>query len=573
MRVSGTTNAWGMGHLSAADTTVSDLLMRLLAERGVDYLFANAGTDFAPIIESLAKAQALGQPAPEPIAVPHEAVAVAMAQGYYLLTGRPQAAMVHVTVGTANALGNLINMSRAQIPILMMAGRTPLVEEGLAGSRNRAIQWAQESFDQASMLREYVKWDYELKTGVQIEDVVNRALQIATSEPAGPIYLTLPREVLAAAASLEDLRDRMPVEVTPLAPSQNHVDEISELIRDAENPLIVTSGAGFRDAGIGRLAEKYAIPVIHHAPQYAALAGDSPMNFGMGPSPLLAEADLILVIECDVPWIPQLEPLRSDCQVVHIGVDPLFASYPFRGFQTDMALRSSPSLAIDALEAAIGEPSGSFGDRIMTRKRKLAGVHGALWAALDAGLRPEAGLTNGLVTRTLSRLCGEETIYVSDYSFQLPHIEGVRPGRLIGMSPAGGLGPGMGVALGAKLADDARMLVVGVGDGTYFFSEPLACHHLARAENLPFLTVIYNNRRWNAVRNAVQSMYPHGHALTSNRPPLIQLEPTPNFEKVVESCDGLGLRVDRVEELEPTLGRAVRAVKDGQQAVVNVMLN
>jgi acetolactate synthase-1/2/3 large subunit len=559
--------------LTNTKTTVSDVLMRLLAERGVDFLFANAGTDFAPVIESLAKAQALGHAAPRPIAVPHEAVAVAMAHGYYLLTGRPQAVMVHVTVGTANALCNLINLSRAQIPVIMMAGRTPLVEEGLAGARNRAIQWAQESFDQAAMLREYVKWDYELKTGVQLEDVVNRAFQIAVSEPAGPIYLTLPREVLARDAAESGERGRKPVATTPFAPSPDHVDEIADLIRNAERPLIVTSGAGFGDMGIGALAETYAIPVIHHAPQYAALAAGSPMNFGVGPSPLLAEADVVLVIECDVPWIPQLEPLRPECRVVHIGVDPLFEAYPFRAFQTDLALRSSAELAVTALSDALGKPSGAFSDRIEARSTRLAVTHKAQRDALEASLRPEAGLTSALVTRTLSRICGEETLYVSDYSFQLQHIEGVGPGRLIGMSPAGGLGPGMGIALGAKLADRDRMLVVGVGDGTYFFSEALACHHLARAENLPFLTIIFNNRRWNAVRNAVQSMYPRGYALTSNQPPLIGLEPSPNFEKVVEACDGLGLRVDRIEDLEPVLRRAVSAVKGGQQAVVNVLVS
>ena len=182
-----------------ASGTVADAYLALLADRGIDYLFANAGTDFAPIIEALAKAQATGTPVPKPVTVPHENVAVGMALGHYLKSGRPQAVMVHVNVGTANAMCGLLNASRANIPFLMTAGRTPYSEDGgLTGARTGEIHWPQEMRDQRGMVREMVKWDYELPNAQVLEATVDRALNVATSEPAGPIYLTLPREVLAA---------------------------------------------------------------------------------------------------------------------------------------------------------------------------------------------------------------------------------------------------------------------------------------------------------------------------------------------------------------------------------------
>ena len=137
---------------------------------------------------------------PEPVVVPHENAAVGMAHGYYLVTGRPQAVMVHVNVGMANALMGLLNAARDNVPIFFTSGRTPLTESGRLGSRDLPIHWGQEMYDQAGMLREYVKWDYELRYGEQVETIVDRALAIAMGEPRGPVYLSLPREALAAAA-------------------------------------------------------------------------------------------------------------------------------------------------------------------------------------------------------------------------------------------------------------------------------------------------------------------------------------------------------------------------------------
>src|SRR5216110_4103138 len=177
--------------------STAEAYLALLAARGIEYLFANAGTDFAPIVEAYAKAAHTGFPAPKPLIATHENLALSMAHGYAAASGRVPAVMVHVSVGTANALCGVFNAARANVPILFTAGRSPLTEEGLAGARDTYIHWAQEMFDQAGMLREMVKWDYELRNGVQLETIVDRALTIATTPPEGPVYLSLPREVLA----------------------------------------------------------------------------------------------------------------------------------------------------------------------------------------------------------------------------------------------------------------------------------------------------------------------------------------------------------------------------------------
>src|SRR5262245_33943485 len=162
---------------------VAGAYLALLADRGVDYLFGNAGTDFAPLIEAYARAAQTGVAVPRPILATHENLAVAMAHGYGMVSRRIPVVMAHVSVGTANMVCAALNAARENVAILLTAGRSPLTETGLLGSRDGYIHWAQEMYDQAGMIREIVKWDYELRNAEQLVTVVDRALAIAASEP------------------------------------------------------------------------------------------------------------------------------------------------------------------------------------------------------------------------------------------------------------------------------------------------------------------------------------------------------------------------------------------------------
>src|SRR5215470_17862191 len=219
----------------------AEAFLRALADHGIDYFFANPGTDFPPIVEAFTRAARSNAKVPRSLVVPHENLAVAMAHGAYLMTGRPQAVMVHVNVGTANTLNNLINLSRDRVPIILAAGRTPITEQGAFGSRSRPIHWAQEMFDQAAMLREVVKWDYELRVPEQVGDVVSRAYEVAMTSPRGPVYMILPREPLAAPLSAPPgaLKPRQ-------LPALPHADPdaiatLADWIVTSERPLILTA--------------------------------------------------------------------------------------------------------------------------------------------------------------------------------------------------------------------------------------------------------------------------------------------------------------------------------------------
>ena len=231
--------------MSESRETVADGYLALLARSGVDVLFGNGGTDFAPIIEAYAKAAQKGTPVPRPILATHENLAVTMAHGYAMVSRKIPAVMVHVSVGTANMVCPAMNAARENVGMLLTAGRSPLTEAGMPGSRDGYIHWSQEMYDQAGLLREFVKWDYELRNGLQLETVVVRALALAASEPRGPVYLSLPREVLAEKQAPVDAaapaRLRAPA---PPAPDPQAIEAAAELLAAAERPVIITANAG-----------------------------------------------------------------------------------------------------------------------------------------------------------------------------------------------------------------------------------------------------------------------------------------------------------------------------------------
>ena len=557
-----------MDQVTERTRSVADTLLDALAARGIAYIFGNSGTDFPPMIEALARAQRDGRKTPQPVVVPHENVAVGMAHGYQMVTGRMQMVMVHVGLGTANTINGIYNAARLNVPILLAAGRTPITETGVFGGRNNYINWAQEMFDQAGMLRELVKWDYELRHPSQATLVVDRALAIAQSAPAGPVYLTLPREVLAAPAQPSD-----PSVITPATipePDGGALQTLAGWQQAAEHPVIVTSSAGYDPkvwGALGALAEQCAIPVVQYRPRYMALPTDHPMHAGYNSTPLVRQADLVIVLESDVPWIPEeVGPVRA--RVAHIGLDPLFARYPVRGFPTDLAITGSPAVALERLAKLAGTGKSP---RIEERRAAFSRRERAAKTAFSDG-KPPKQMTPRWLTYCLDRAAGDDAIVINEYPLVLEELIVREHGRYFSHSPAGGLGWATGAALGAKLGRPDATVIAAVGDGAYMFGNPTAAHMVSRALGLPVLFVINNNARWGAVHRATLSMYPQGYAAAEAQPPFSCLEPSPAYELIVEASGGYGERVDDPAELPAALARALRAVRDEKrQAVLNVI--
>jgi acetolactate synthase-1/2/3 large subunit len=558
--------------------SAAEAYLELLAARGVEYFFANAGTDFAPLIEAYAKRMAEGKTRPKPLTVPHEITAIGMAHGYAMVTGRPQVVMVHVIVGTANALGGIINAARAHAPILVTAGRTPITEDKLLGARNRHIHWGQESFDQGSMVREYVKWDYELRLGMQLETVVDRALAIARSEPQGPVYLTLPRETLSE--RMENLEYYDPARVTPPAPSVAEpaaVERAAELLAGARNPIAIVKSSG-RDPGavapLVALAEALGMPVFDQAATHLNFPQTHPLYGGGDPTAYLADADRIVVVEADAPWFPALRAPGPETTVIQIGHDPLFSRYPIRGFAVDLGLGGAPRLTLAALTAALGRRGLDAGavqarrQRWEAEARKLADAA----AARAAGVKKDTPIDMAWLSRCVGDVADDDTIVVNEYDLDISQTRLHRPGSYFSQAPSSGLGWGLGAALGAQLAAPDKTIICCVGDGAYIFGTPTAAHWAARAHGLPVLTVIFNNRAWNAVKRSVTSHAPQGWAVRSGALPMSELDPAPDYEGIARACGNWAERVEDPAALPALLRQALRVVReDRRPALLNVI--
>jgi acetolactate synthase-1/2/3 large subunit len=561
---------------AATTTNVGHAILARLRAAGIEYFLANAGTDFPPIIEAIA--QSGDDDGPQALVIPHENVAVSMAHGYAMVTGKPLAVMLHVNVGTSNAICALTNAYRTNVPLLLMAGRTPWSEHGglSSGTRSRHIHWAQELFDQAGMLRELVKWDYELRTPAEVDNVIDRALTISQSDIPGPVYMSIPREVLAAPAVPSSAPRRSAP--TGLAhPDPDQIAQAAEILMAAENPLIITADVGKSVAAAGHLAElaeRHAIPVITHVPRYLCLGNDHPMHLDYEPSPHLADADAVLVLDCDVPWIPATDPVHGEAKVIHLAPDPLFSRYPIRSFPAVLSIAADAEAALPLLDQAM---SGMDGGAVTDRRGRVAAARGKVrdkWQGIRDGARSAQPIHPAWLAQCVGELLDDQAILINEMGVVPQHAGINRPGRYYGPSPAGGLGWGLGAALGAKLAAPDDLIIAAIGDGSYFFGNPMAAHYCARAYDLPILFIIVNNHGWGAVRRATKAMYPDGKALTGNDIPLSRIDPAPDYEMIIESCGGYGERITDPDALPDALARAVKMVREERrQVLLNVVVS
>lgn len=544
-------------------------LMAALKAAGVRYVFANAGTDFAPIVEAIA-ADPDGD-FPEFVICPHENLAVAMAQGYFLGSGEAQAAMVHVNVGVANAVCGLLNVARDHIPMIFLSGRTPVSEAGRLGSRDNFIHWGQEMFDQAGMIREIVKWDYELRFPEQAPLVVARAAAIAKSSPQGPVYLSLPREVLAQDAPEAGRAVRIAAAAAPF-PDPVSISRAAGFIASARSPLIITSRAGRTAAGFTALADfasRLAIPVVEFAANYACLPGDHPMHAGYSPAPFLAAADLLILADAPVPFTPHRIQPSPECRVIEIGVDPLHESLPIRGFETDIAIRAETAPALDAIGDAVRRDPAYDETAIAARRERLELLLALARSARIAGAsKAETKITHAFASLCISEALGPDDVLVNERGCVREAMVFTRPGTFFGPTIAGGLGASIGVALGVKLAAPQRFVAAALGDGSYIFNNPLACLQASAAQNLAILILVLNNGAWDSVRTSTLQVYPGGATANSPRAPLTYLSPTPDYAAVARACGAQGVSVAEPSLLRETLAQAIAAVKEAGQTVL-----
>jgi len=564
-------------------TGAEALLQQIKALGSVRYMFANTGTDHGPLIEAMARTAKEDPTDIQPIVVPHEQAAVSMAHGYYNVTRKPQMVLVHTLPGTANALGGIINAASSNVPLFLMAGRTPITEGELRGGKSQNIHWRQESRDQGSVVREFVKWDYEVRSNQNLAAVVSRAYKIAMSEPRGPVYMTLPREWLCEALestevlSSEDLEPATKIQADPAA-----LEKIADWLIAAEQPLIVTKYLGRNPEAVPllvELAELLAIPVVQQL-NYVNFPTDHPFYLGTQTTTYAKNADVLFFVDIDVPWEPpSRDILRNDVKIIHLERDPLFTSIPGWGFPADLPVAGCSEIALPVLNSIVREKLAKrTAERMLEeRRRKTETEHNKMMRQVDASIeaaKQQKPINPIWLSKCIGDAMDDKTIIANEtVTSKLAEVIRLnRPGSQFNTPPAGHLGWGLGAAIGMKLGAPEATVIAAEGDGSYMFCAPTACHFTAQKYRIPFLTVVFNNPVWNASLNAARGLYPDGMAARTRNFPGTDLSPSPNFELTAQACGAYAARVEEPSEIPDALAKALKVVREeGRQALLNVI--
>jgi len=559
--------------------TASDALVEALQEVGISYLFCNLGSDHPSMIEAMAKAKAEGKELPKAIICPHESVALSAAQGYAMLSGQAQGVIIHTDVGTQNLGGAIHNAFRARVPVFIFAGETPFTMDGeLPGSRNSYVNYMQNVYDQRGIVRSYVKWEADIRTGKNVKQLVYRAMQMAQSDPAGPVYLTGAREVLEENVEkrLDSWEGWAPIEQAAL--TKWGIDEMVSALLEAQNPLLITSYLGRRTEAVVKLiefCEKLSIPVVEQIPTYVNFPRNHPLHLGYDPNPFIPKADVIIAIDTDVPWVTtQVQP-KDECKVYYIDLDPIKEDIPLWHIPAMKNYRADAYASLIQLTDALAQ-SGINEAQVQERYLRLAKHHNEQREAWKQAEQIEGNtISPEWLTACLRNVVDDETIILDETITNTMTVAKHLPRSKEGtMFTSGGtsLGWNGGAAIGMKLADSTKTVVSLTGDGSYLFSVPSSVHWMSRRYQAPFLTVIYNNEGWNATKLNLLKRYPDGIAKQTDSY-WVNFDQSADLAKIAEAAGGAYARIvtDPVE-LPEVLQQAMNEVKNGKSAVVDVRL-
>jgi acetolactate synthase-1/2/3 large subunit len=506
-----------------------------------------------------------------------------MAAGFAMATGRGQAVMVHVDAGTANSAMAMHNTRRGRLPLLLLAGKAPYTVRGeLPGSRDNYVHFIQEPFDQSGIVRPYAKWEWTLPSGIMTKETLRRAHTVAHSDPKGPVYLMLPRETLAQTWDEGAMR-AFPEErygaVSAGAADTAQVASIAERLLSSKYPVMVTSYAGRNPeapALIEEIARLAGIRVYEASPLCLNISRGSPCFAGMMPA--IAEADVGLLVDVDVPWIPKQTKENPNTWWAHIDVDVVKECFPIWGFASNARLQGDSVLILrQLLEALKAKATPEFREAAARRMEAMTRASAERRANLAKQAADKGGkgaVKPHYLCAEISKAIGEDAIVVNEGIRNGPIINAqvlrTKPGSAIGFA-GGGLGSSSGTALGIKLARPDATVVQMVGDGGFYFGNPSSVYAVSKQYKLPIFTVLFDNSGWSAVKEATLRVYPEGEAKATNEFNAL-LAPDIEFTKICEAAGGYGERVDDPEAVPAAIQRCLKETRSGRSALLHARI-
>jgi acetolactate synthase-1/2/3 large subunit len=560
----------------------SDAIVASMKLGGIDHLYFVSGSEMAFYQEAIAKAEARGWPAPKLVTMMHESVALHAALGTAMVTGQPSAASVHVDVGTLHYGAAIHAAWRGNYPVLLTAGSGPRAFPGsMRGARDGSIQWLQEPRDQAEIVRQYTKADHRLEHQDNPGLMVSRLLQIAMSEPKGPVYLTIPRETAMLrypGTARFPTRDQLGV-AQGTYPDPDHAKTIARWLVKARNPLVLTERIGKDPVAVKelvRLADLLALPVSEPGnPQVLNFPKTHPL-FDTGPSS--AEADVCFVLESISPWMPGLDTPPVDAKIFWVSIDPVQSRFKTMEFRADLWIPATAANVIRAVyEAATGMLDKSDMSRIEERRKRLSTRKKEIEAKIqsEAAEAMKKNASSGcLVAYELGKVLEPDAILLNDGLSNGRFVENYArrtlPGTVFKSGSSAG-GWGVGAAFGAKMAAPKQDVVLASGDGFFEFGTPSAALWAAAHHKAPFLSVVFVNGSYSTNTNGLRKSYPDGFS-SGIKCVGGTFDPPPDFARMAESAGGFGEFVQFPAEIGPALKRGLDQTRKGVPAVVAVRL-
>ena len=559
----------------------AEAFVEVLNAHGVEHIFFNPGADTTPIQITVARLRAAGKRAPRLVLCFDESLTMTAAHGHYMVSGRPQVAMVHCELGTQRVGGALLNAQLGRIPVILWAG--------LQHPSSPRVNWKQEPYDQGLIVRNSVKWDHRIGSNENIHDVLQKAFQTAFTEPCGPVYLTFPPAILEEKIDRVKIPPSARTAASSAAPADvDSLSKAAEMLLEAETPLIVAGYTGRHHqsvASLVELAETLCAPVItsqawmNFPHTHPLCAGIEQIRGSRDVNPF-SEADVLLVIDYDMPYAVTESLPGPDAKIIHIDLDPCTQGRPLWGRGSDIFIEADSREAIPALTKIISQKlTPEKRARFQERFKQLESKHKKQrdsWHALAMSKADQKPISPDWLCHCLAEVVDEDTIIVnftiSPSASVTEQLSRTKPGTFL--SNAGGsIEWALGAALGAKLAAPDRTVVSVMTDGGFVWSCPVATLWTACAYHAPFLSIILNNQGYNIVRKRVQKGY--GEDKFTDEIAFeagVDIKPTPEYALVAQACGAYGRMVEDPTDVMPALKEALDQVRLGRLAVLDVRI-
>ena len=561
--------------------TGAEAFLRVLGGMGVERIFASPGSEWSPVWEYLAKPYPAGE-IPVYLSSRHEEIAVAMASGYAKVSGKLPAVMIHTTVGVQHATMALRAALHERVPMVVFAGES--IGFGEVPGPDPGHQWLRVLTDiggPAKLAADSVKWSYGLNTSATLPATIARACQLAMAAPQGPVFVSIPMEHM-----FETMTADAPASALPQVPAAQPaaILELARVLAEAANPVIITEEAGRSVRAVEHLvalAELLGAPVLEGwHPSFVNFPRTHPLYGGVGPlahsSAYLKDADLVFLLDAVAPWHPPSAAPGPTTKVAVLSDEPLRSHLPFWGYRSDLVVtgdvETSLAMLLERVRSMI--KPGARADRIAAwRARHDNARRAQREEGAAAGARKS--IETRWVVHELNQVLPANALVVDEtitHRLEINRrLESLGPGRFFEGS-YGGLGTGLGSALGVKAAAPDRPVIALIGDGAFNYNPALAALGFAQEHRMPILIVMFNNSGYLSQKSGIPQHYPEGFAVKSKTFVGTSIAPSPDYAGVARAFDGYGEKVETPDQVRPALLRGLAALAKGQLALLDMRL-